>query len=62
MQQSNYWREIREDKVVNRQQRVLSLPNPDSVNPEKPIIPGKYNNNVVLNKLKRKKYFSNSIL
>ena len=35
-EQSNRWRGMREDTVMKRQQRGLSIPNLDSVNPSKP--------------------------
>ena len=35
------------------QQRGLSVPNSDSVKPDKPFIPDKYNNSMDLKKLKR---------
>ena len=53
MQQPNYWRSIREDKVVKLYQRGIDIPNPDSVNPEKPFITDNYNNHMELKKLKK---------
>ena len=44
---------MREDKVIKRQQQGLSFPNSDSVKPDKPFIPDKYNNRMNLKKLKR---------
>ena len=54
-QQSNYWRGITEYKVLKRQQQGLDVPRPDSANPDKSLIPDKYNNNMELKRLKRKK-------
>ena len=54
-QQSNYWRVIREDKVMKLQQQGISITNQDSVNPYKILIPENYNNNMELKKLKSKK-------
>ena len=47
-QKSNYWRGIREDKVVKRQQQGLEFPNIDNIsaNKEKPFIPYKYKNKI----------------
>ena len=60
--QSNYWRGIRGDKVVKQQQRGLFVPNLDSVNPAKPFISDKYNNNIELKKLKGENYFIKALL
>ena len=54
-QQSNYWIDIRENKVMRIQQQGLAIPNSDSVKPAKPFIPDKYNNWMEMKKLKRKK-------
>ena len=53
---------MREDKVMKRQQQGLAIPNPDSVNTAKSFIPDKYSNFMGLNKLKRIKYFTKSLL
>ena len=62
LQQSNYWRGIREDQVTKWQQRGISIPNPDSVKPSKPFITNKCNNQMEPNKLKRGNYFTKELL
>ena len=53
----------RMELLVNQQkQQFISVLNPDSVNPEKPYIPHNYKNRMELNKLRRKKYFTNTII
>ena len=44
------------------QQQGLAIPNPDSVNTAKSFIPDKYKNRMKLNKFKRIKYFTKSLL
>ena len=61
-QQSNYWRGMREYEFTKRQQQGIVVPNPDNVNPAKPLIPEKYNNQMEMNKIKREKYFTKEIL
>ena len=60
--QSNHWRGMREDTVMKRQQRGLAVPNSDIMNPEKPLIPYKYNNRMNLKKLNRIEYFTKALL
>ena len=52
----------REDKVMKRQQQVISIQNSDNVKSDKSFIPDKYNNQMELKKLKRIKYFSKALL
>ena len=35
---------MREDKFMNRQQQGIAIPNSDSINPYKPLIPDRYKN------------------
>ena len=44
VQMSNYWRSVRGDKSMKKQQLFIAVPNPYSVNPDKPFISYKYNN------------------
>ena len=53
---------MREDTVMKRQQRGLAVPNSDIMNPEKPLIPYKYNNRMNLKKLNRIEYFTKALL
>ena len=50
---SNHWRGMREDTVMKRQHRGLSVPGSDSANPPKKIITDKYNNRMNPKKLKK---------
>ena len=49
---------MREDKFMKQQQQDLAVPNSDSVKPNKPLIPDKYNNRMELKKIERIKYFT----
>ena len=51
-----------EDTVMKRQQQGLSVTNSDSMSPDKPFIPDKYNNLMNLKKLKSIKYFTKALL
>ena len=51
-------RGIREDKVTKRQKQGLTIPNSESVNPDKPFITDKYNNQNELKKIERIKYLA----
>ena len=53
---------MRENKVEKLQQQGIEDPNPDSVNPDKLLIPYKYKNSTELKNLKREKYFTKAIL
>ena len=53
---------MREDKVMKRQQQDLAVPNSDSVKPNKPFIPDKYNNRMELKKIERIKCFTKELL
>ena len=53
---------MREYEFTKRQQQGIVVPNPDNVNPAKPLIPEKYNNQMEMNKIKREKYFTKEIL
>ena len=47
---------------MKQKQRCLAVPKSDSVKPAKPFIPDKYNNCMNLQKIKRIKYFTKSLL
>ena len=61
-EQSNYWRGMREDKVTKQQKQGLAVPNPDSMNPAKPLIKDKYNNMMELKKPKSINHFTKALL
>ena len=50
---------MREDKFTNRKQQGISVPNPDSINPEKSFISDKYNSQT---EIKRKKYLAKELM
>ena len=53
---------MREDTFMKLKQQGLAVPNSDSVNPDKPFIPDKYNIRMNLKKLKRIKYSTKSLM
>ena len=61
-QQSNYWREIMEDKSAKRQQQGLTVPKTDSFKPPKPLITDKYKNRMYKKKLNRINNFNKELL
>ena len=53
---------MKEDKFTKWKQRGIEIPNPDSVNPSKPLIKDKYKIFMEMHKLKRKFYFTKELL
>ena len=51
-----------EDKLFERKQPDLDIPNSDSVNPAKPLLTNSYKNMMEPKKLERIKYFTNTLM